>query len=448
MDEAQRLSGATTNGDATRPAAPAGGLARRAVLASGLVGALVAAKGAAGAASAASLLVPGYRPDRARLDGRPLAAHAPLRRAMAPDYAGPIALLTRIGPDGGTRRVLLPIAIHALATAPDRLRAFVCSLEGESFLLLDTAALEVDAVLAPHEPGFVGGGHAVWSPDGAVVYVTERRRPAPYSGDPAAHEGRVVVRDGRDGRVLAVWPSGGIGPHDIALLPDGRSLAIAHYGSPDSGRGPAGPQAPHVVEPSIAFLDSRTGRLLERAFGPDRGLEIRHLAPIGGGRVVAIQTRLVAGDEGLAGGPPGEVIEADDSTAPGLVFAPAPLLLVERGAGRGMQRPAPMPEPADFRQGQSLVLDPRYGEVIVTYPSSQAVVVVDAGTGVVRRVLRTTVWGLSRPRGVALLPDGEHYVVSGNWRGILVLRRGEHRPVLERSRLDLPLFGHSHVSVV
>ncbi|MCS6781188.1 MAG: hypothetical protein NZ555_15965 [Geminicoccaceae bacterium] len=56
--------------------------------------------------------------------------------------------------------------------------------------------------------------------------------------------------------------------------------------------------------------------------------------------------------------------------------------------------------------------------------------------------------GLARPRGVGLLPDGRHYVVSGHWRGLLVLRRGEHVPVLERSRLDLPLFGHSHLSVV
>lgn len=447
MDEALSQNGRTTNGDAARSAAPAGGIDRRTVLASGLVGGLFAAAGAAPAASAASLLVPGYRPDRAWLDGRPLLAHAPLRRAIAPDYAGPIALLTRIGPDGGTRRVLLPIAIHALAVAPDRLRAFVCSLEGESFLLLDTTALEVDAVLAPHEPGFVGGGHAVWSPDGAVVYVTERRRPAPYSGDPAAHEGRVVVRDGRDGRVLAVWPSGGIGPHDIALLPDGATLAVAHYGSPDSGRGPAGPKAPGVVEPSIAFLDRTSGRVLERVLGPERGLEIRHLTPVGARAVVAIQTRLVEGDEALAPGPRGEIVEADDTAAPGLVFAPAPLLAVERGA-TPRARPCPMPEPADFRQGQSLVYDPKHGEVIATFPSAQAIVVADARNGTIRKVVRTTVFGLSRPRGVGLLPDGRHYVVSGNWRGILCLRRGEHRPVLERSRLDVPLFGHSHLTVV
>jgi len=63
-------------------------------------------------------------------------------------------------------------------------------------------------------------------------------------------------------------------------------------------------------------------------------------------------------------------------------------------------------------------------------------------------VIRTTAMGLGRPRGVGLLPDSRHYVVSGHWRRLLVLRRGEHRPVFERSRLDLPFFGHSHLTVV
>ncbi len=434
---------------ASPAAGPAGASAtasRRAVLAGGL-GLLCTARPTAAEARPASLFVPGYRPDRAHLDGIPLPAHPELRRAVPADWRGPLTLLTRIDPHGAVRRVLLPIAIHHVAPAPDRSRAFVASLEGETFLLLDARALEVEAVLSPHAPGFVGGGHAVWSPDGAVVHVTERRAPAPFSGDPAAHEGRIVVRDGRDGRVLAVWPSGGIGPHDIALLPDGRTLVIAHYGSPDSGRGPEGPVAPGVVEPSITFLDARDGRLLDKIVGPDRGLEIRHLTPVDADRVVAIQTRLIDGDERLAPGPPGEVVEADDTTAKGLVFAPAPLLAVERRAEGLRARALAMPEPSAFRQGQSLVVDSRHGEVIATFPSAQAIVVVDTRSWAVRRVIHTPSFGLSRPRGVGLLPDGRHYVVSGNWRGLVVLRRGEHRPVFERSRLDLPFFGHSHLTV-
>ncbi|MCS6781457.1 MAG: DUF1513 domain-containing protein, partial [Geminicoccaceae bacterium] len=231
-----------------------GGIGRRAVLVGATAGLFAASTGASDCAAAAergaALLVPGYRPDRARLRGWPIAHHADLARGVPADWSGPRTLLTRVGPDGSVRRVVLPIAIHQVAVAPDRRRAFVSSLEGESFLFLELAHLEVEALFAPHAPGFVGGGHAVWSPEGAVVYVTERRAPRPFSGDPAAHEGRVVVRDGRDGRVLAVWPSGGIAPHDIALLPDGRTLAVAHYGSPDSGRGPHGPVAPGVVEPS------------------------------------------------------------------------------------------------------------------------------------------------------------------------------------------------------
>lgn len=244
--------------------------------------------------------------------------------------------------------------------------------------------------------------------------MTERRSPRPFSGDPAAHEGRVVVRDGTDGRVLAVWPSGGMGPHDIALLPDGRTLAVAHYGSPDSGRGPDGPKAPGVVEPSIVFLDGRDGRLLDRLVGPDHGLEIRHLTPLGPDRLVAIQTRLLEGDETLAGGRPlGELAEADDTVAPGLVFAPAPLLDVRRRRERCEARSLPMPELWAFRQGQSLVFDPRHGEVIATFPSALALVVVGARDGSVRRVLRTTALGLARPRA----PTPPRPGGCGSWRG-------------------------------
>lgn len=344
--------------------------------------------------------------------------------------------------------MVLPIALHHAAVAPDRRRAFLSSLEGQTFLLFDLEAFAPQRLLEPHDRGFVGGGHAVWAPEGDVVYVTERRAPAPFSGDLRAHAGRVVVRDGADGRVLAVWPSGGIGPHDIALMPDRRTLAVAHYGSPDSGRGPKGPKAPQVVEPAISFLDRRDGRLCARLIGPDRGLEIRHLAALAPDRVVAIQTRLLEGDEELAGGAGDEVLEADDTVPPGLVFAPAPLLDVHVSSARTAATTFPMNEPWAFRQGQSLVFDARFGEILVTFPSAQALVIIDARSHTIRRILRTTAFGLSRPRGVGLLPDGQHYVVSGNWRGLLVMRRGEHRPVFARSRLDVPFFGHSHLSIV
>jgi len=182
--------------------------------------------------------------------------------------------------------------------------------------------------------------------------------------------------------------------------------------------------------------------------GSDRGLEIRHLTGIDATHVVAIQTRLLEGDETLAGGPPGDLVEADDTVAPGLVFAPAPLLDVRRTREGWTAHAVPTPEPWAFRQGQSLVFDPRHGEVIATFPSAHALVVLDVRTASVRRVIRATAMGLGRPRGVGLLPDSRHYVVSGHWRRLLVLRRGEHRPVFERSRLDLPFFGHSHLTVV
>ena len=74
-------------------------------------------------------------------------------------------------------------------------------------------------------------GHGVFSADGKLLYTTEN--------DYASAKGIIGIRDATDGyRQIGEFSAGGVEPHDIALMADGRTLVIANGGiqtHPDSG---------------------------------------------------------------------------------------------------------------------------------------------------------------------------------------------------------------------
>ena len=87
---------------------------------------------------------------------------------------------------------------------------------------------------------------------------------------------------------IGEFASGGIGPHDLTLLADGRHLVVANGGLktvPESGREILNSDD---IAPNLAMLDVTTGKVsalieLERQF---KKLSIRHLAQAGDGKVV------------------------------------------------------------------------------------------------------------------------------------------------------------------
>ncbi|MCP5367218.1 MAG: DUF1513 domain-containing protein [Hyphomicrobiales bacterium] len=394
-------------------------------------------------AAAAALLVPGYRPYRARVGGRPIDQDPAFRRNLPRGYDGATTLVTRLDPDGRVRRALMPVRGHQIVPHPGGGPAFFNSIEGDGFCTFDPATLALDRVLTPHRPGFVGGGHAAYSADGRHLFVLERRTPGAYSGTPADHFGVVAVRDAATLAVVDAFSCHGIGPHDIALTDGGRTLAVANYGSTDWGDSEDG-TPPNVIEPSVTLLDAASGALRRKVAGRAGRYEIRHLACPPAGPLVAIQTRLVPDAQERAEVPAGTVYEADDTVDPRLSFTPAPLLAVPAGGGPPAE--VACPDGARFRQGQSIVYEPEHDEVIVTFASGHALAVLDAATAALRRVVRTDRLGLYYPRGLALLPGGR-YAVSGSWRGLYVFDRGSHAPRPDETR-HVTFFEHSHLTPV
>ncbi len=124
-------------------------------------------------------------------------------------------------------------------------------------------------------------GHGAFSPDGRLLYATEND----YEG----RRGVIGVRDATDGyRQIGEFSSGGIGPHDIAMLPGGRTLVVANGGietHPDYGREILNLA---TMVPNLTYIDVETGDLLERHEFPKdlHRLSIRYLSVAEGDSVV------------------------------------------------------------------------------------------------------------------------------------------------------------------
>ncbi|MES0827776.1 DUF1513 domain-containing protein [Ruegeria sp. SCP11] len=196
----------------------------------------------------------------------------------APDY-----LAAALFPDGSYRlaglsvsgdilfTLPLPARGHAAAAHPHLAQAVAFARRPGTFaVVLDcTTGVEIKRLNAPAGRHFYG--HGVFSPDGSRLFTTEN--------DYEAGDGVIGVWDTTGYRRLDEFPSGGIGPHDMRLMPDGQTLVIANGGietHPEMGRTKL--NLP-TMQPRLSYLDL-AGSILEQVELP-RELHknsIRHLA--------------------------------------------------------------------------------------------------------------------------------------------------------------------------
>lgn len=137
-------------------------------------------------------------------------------------------------------------------------------------------AFELDTMKVPQVLAAADGrhfyGHGVFSRDGRILYISEN--------DIAGERGVIGIYDVEASyKKIGEHPSHGLGPHEIILLSDGRTLAVANGGLdtvPDAGRENLNLDN---MQPSIAFVDAETGALRASfALGGDmQSLSPRHL---------------------------------------------------------------------------------------------------------------------------------------------------------------------------
>ncbi len=222
----------------------------------------------------------------------PLVAGAPGSRYLsaATDDRGS-HYLVGLDANGAIRfRTALPGRAHGISVRPgDRSCLLAARRPGRWLLEL---SLDDGSVLnrVQAAPGRHFYGHGVLDPAGGLFYASEND----YDGE----RGVIGVYDRRLARV-GEFPSHGIGPHELRLMPDGRTLAVANGGiltHPDSGRSKL--NLPDM-RPNLAYLDREGGQLLDKVELPRElhQLSIRHLDVSPAGRVaLAMQYQGPAAD--------------------------------------------------------------------------------------------------------------------------------------------------------
>lgn len=147
---------------------------------------------------------------------------------------------------------------------------------GTEGIRLNTITGQLDGNFSSAENRYMQG-HGCYSADGQWLYCTE--------SSISSGEGKITVRDGKTLTLVNEFSSHGIGPHEIALMPDGHTLVVANGGlltHPDSGRKVLNLATMHST---LSYIDSRNGELIEEYSLAENKASIRHLKVANDGTV-------------------------------------------------------------------------------------------------------------------------------------------------------------------
>jgi hypothetical protein len=189
-----------------------------------------------------------------------------------------VALLTERGEI--VHRYILPERGHDAVFDPTGRTLVVFARRPGTFAaVIDTANAATPVVFhAPEGRHFYG--HGRFSADGRLLYVTEN--------DYDNARGAIGIYDATDGfRRIGEFSSGGIGPHDMTILPGARTMLIANGGletHPDYGRTILNLA---TMKPNLALVDLRDGSIRATHELPHEmhKLSIRHLSMTADGTV-------------------------------------------------------------------------------------------------------------------------------------------------------------------
>lgn len=216
---------------------------------------------------------------------------------------------------------------------------------GRFALALHTRRPIQPAVFAPPENRHFYG-HGTFSNDGRLLYTTEN--------DFNHARGVIGIYNATESYTrIGELESHGVGPHDILLLADGKTLVVANGGietHPESGRTKLNLA---TMQPSLCFIDSVNGDLITRHTLPksQHRLSIRHLTANTAGTVYF-----------------GGQWQDDTATAPGLLGKAgidSPLTVLESGEENARQLRGYIGSVALSRDGRWLAASaPRAGKIV------------------------------------------------------------------------------------
>ncbi len=204
----------------------------------------------------------------------------PAYASAARQEDGSFALLLLSAAGEVLRRIPLSARGHDVAVDPATGRAVAFARRPGTFAIAFNLRDVSEPIVFTASEGRHFFGHGAFSRNGRLLFVSEN--------DIAGARGVIGVYDvGAGYRRVGEHPSFGLGPHEVILLADGRTLAVANGGldtAPDAGR-----ENLNIAEmqPSLAFIDTETGELrsVHALTGSLHRLSVRHVAADASGRV-------------------------------------------------------------------------------------------------------------------------------------------------------------------
>lgn len=165
----------------------------------------------------------------------------------------------------------VPMRAHGCAVHPiDPQRVlFFARRPGTQAFELDRSTLRVRTVFTTQDGQHLAG-HGAYSAAGDLIFTPEH--------DYQRARGVVVVRDARNFAVVGELNTNGIDPHELAWLPDGRSLLVANGGIMTHPRTFRRKLNIPAMDPSLCVLDAGSGECKQQWRLPDHLLSIRHLS--------------------------------------------------------------------------------------------------------------------------------------------------------------------------
>ena len=122
-------------------------------------------------------------------------------------------------------------------------------------------------------------GHACLLPTQGLVCTSQN--------DYGSGQGRLVFYDLASLKEVQSFDSGGIGPHQVKLMPDNRTLVVANGGILTHPDRPREKLNLDTMEPNLSYLDLNSGDNIGRFQLDNKRLSIRHLDVGAEGKVVA-----------------------------------------------------------------------------------------------------------------------------------------------------------------
>ncbi|MGZ3660124.1 MAG: hypothetical protein ACXVB9_04930 [Bdellovibrionota bacterium] len=371
------------------------------------------------------------------------------------DRSRPYTIVTSVNDDGSDlRRIALPGMYHSALSNPGLgLVYLIGNYNPNSLVALQADTLEIVEVANPptSDGGRAFGGHGICMPGGDTIAVSMNQ-------SKAGNFDQISILDARTLRELQSFSSYGFDAHEIRLSPDETYFVCGHYGS-YLGRGPYGGLGVYDISADKA------GSKEEVALG------YRHVKEIYPSSVTFVHAksgeRLKVFTEPQAGQNAQEGhATCDDSHRAYLSSVPS---LVEEARNwrtdphfqPGLAKPR-MEDPFFSvkvrRAGQGICVDfdPVHREVIVPQRGAPRTYVTAVQDGRQRQIdydddLPTPHFNANQYRadyigGLALHPDGRHYVLSTR-EGFLVFSRGTHQlnPAMS---FPLKLLTHSHMLII